>query len=98
MSLRVDGSGRQCLISSNQTEPKLFQDLLKKLNVDEYGYLSNPKASDSSVAYISAAYAVELSKEQESYDFGSLHLDFNGTKVTEGEDLYHYLCQWSFQL
>ena len=40
-SLRVNAPGMHCLISSKKTEPKWFDKLLKKLNVEENEYLSN---------------------------------------------------------
>ena len=40
-SLRVSAPGMHCLISSKKEEPKWFDKLLQKLNVEENGYLSN---------------------------------------------------------
>lgn len=40
-SLKVSAPGMHCLISSKKAEPKWFNKLLKKLNVEENGYLSN---------------------------------------------------------
>lgn len=39
-SLSIKGPGRSCLISSKESEPEWFKELLKKLNVDEKGYIS----------------------------------------------------------
>lgn len=39
-SLEVSGPGKSCTISKNDTQPEWFNTLLKKLNVDEYGYQS----------------------------------------------------------
>lgn len=47
-SLEISSPGKNCLISSKKEEPKWFKDLLKKLNVDKNGYLSNSNSNNRS--------------------------------------------------